>query len=59
MRLLLIATMLAATAVLLFLTFWFWDLDFLWPCAPLIFIACMAGGGFERSTAPRPDRSGS
>lgn len=42
MRLFLIGSMLAGTAVLLFLTIWFWDLEFIWPCAPLLFIALMA-----------------
>lgn len=49
MRLLLIGIMLAGTVVLLFLTVWFRDLDFLWPCAPLLFIAGMAGGIFSQS----------
>lgn len=42
MRLLLIIAMMSGTVVLLFLTVWFWDLEFLWPCAPLLFIVLMA-----------------
>lgn len=42
MRILLIVMMLVGSLVLVGLSIWFLDLDFLWPASPLLFIAFMA-----------------